>query len=881
MNLKMVSSIKDLNAAVVVLNNNLAGTASVLKRITGMSKDIRKVSDSVRSINTLGRSEKIFDDSANFADSTAGSTSGVKGSQASSASMKQRSSETTMPWFSTRNVAKGVTALAAAGVSAMPDLGTTVARAAGFYGAATLGGVNQRGLRQSVFSGLAGGITGVGDDAAVAAILTQGMYYSPGSAAFNMRVREVGGAARFLNISNPAAAQALGAVGTGPMSGNLSQYGIFTSDPKTGKDLPFDQIVKQIYNRAYGGMKVNREQVMVDIRSGFLGADLRKLLPDATQQELAANLMGRMAEGKSTNLATLTAEGNPLAAAMKIATSETSVMERFTEPMLEGFNKSAEMIETTNKLLEKYMPEEVAYLKAILQAIGGSNLGGASTILATGAASFLGGMLGGKGVKGTLKSGGKFLGRAGLAGLTYTGLDWVQGKLNQLDVPDAWRAYGNYAFDVAQGGLTGLAAGGPVAGLVGLGAGAAGAVTNPYGGGGGRTGFGASFGARGGGSVQSPAPGMSPTTGYGAKDNSGIWSGTNNTHKGQDYPMPIGSDVQAAMDGVVFDDAPGFEYGITVQIDHENGYQSLYGHLSKSLVRPGERVKKGQVIGKSGDTGNVTGPHLHFEVRKGANNPVDPGQLMSAPFSGAGALMAYSSQDSSGTEKPQTVADLIKAMGSSSTASSSSSSSGYTPNSKPGIEPGASKKEWITSFLTQVGAPVTKDNIYAMSEWIRFESGNKWNRWNNPLNTTLDRPGAKSMNPVGVKKYAESSQGLEATIATLTGNRAKERGYTAVIDALKSGGNYTEIFDAIKASAWMQGEKGRSPYQFNYDRGPKGGGRTGFGASVSTSTPNTVNNNVSITVQVQNASDDEAMRFAKTVKRYLENDMSLKTMGNK
>jgi murein DD-endopeptidase MepM/ murein hydrolase activator NlpD len=59
-------------------------------------------------------------------------------------------------------------------------------------------------------------------------------------------------------------------------------------------------------------------------------------------------------------------------------------------------------------------------------------------------------------------------------------------------------------------------------------------------------------------------------------------------------------------------------YGKMIMIDHGNGYQTLYAHLSKISVEPGQSVPRGEIIGSSGSTGNSTGPHLHFEVSRTA-----------------------------------------------------------------------------------------------------------------------------------------------------------------------------------------------------------------------------------------------------------------------
>ncbi len=95
-------------------------------------------------------------------------------------------------------------------------------------------------------------------------------------------------------------------------------------------------------------------------------------------------------------------------------------------------------------------------------------------------------------------------------------------------------------------------------------------------------------------------------------------------HKGLDIAAPAGTSVRASAGGVVR--KAGFlknGYGNLVIIEHEKELSTYYGHLSKIEVREGQKVERGDIIGKVGSTGKATGPHLHFEVRKGkmALNP--------------------------------------------------------------------------------------------------------------------------------------------------------------------------------------------------------------------------------------------------------------------
>ena len=90
---------------------------------------------------------------------------------------------------------------------------------------------------------------------------------------------------------------------------------------------------------------------------------------------------------------------------------------------------------------------------------------------------------------------------------------------------------------------------------------------------------------------------------------------TRKMHKGLDFSAPKGTKIYATGDGVIKKVKRNrWGYGTHVVIDHGYGYTTLYGHMSKTSVRRGQRVKRGHVIGLVGSTGKSTGPHLHYEV---------------------------------------------------------------------------------------------------------------------------------------------------------------------------------------------------------------------------------------------------------------------------
>jgi murein DD-endopeptidase MepM/ murein hydrolase activator NlpD len=95
-------------------------------------------------------------------------------------------------------------------------------------------------------------------------------------------------------------------------------------------------------------------------------------------------------------------------------------------------------------------------------------------------------------------------------------------------------------------------------------------------------------------------------------------------HTGLDFTADIGTEIYATGDGVVESIESKFSgYGQHVVINHGFGYESLYAHMSRVAVRPGQKVRRGQIIGYVGNTGTSTGPHLHYEVMKNGEK-VDP-----------------------------------------------------------------------------------------------------------------------------------------------------------------------------------------------------------------------------------------------------------------
>jgi murein DD-endopeptidase MepM/ murein hydrolase activator NlpD len=110
------------------------------------------------------------------------------------------------------------------------------------------------------------------------------------------------------------------------------------------------------------------------------------------------------------------------------------------------------------------------------------------------------------------------------------------------------------------------------------------------------------------------------------------FSGEGAMHMGVDIGAPTGTPVRATADGVVVYAQMESGYGKLIRVDHGNGIQTYYAHLSQFYVNVGQDVHRGEVIGAVGSTGRVTAPHLHYEVRR-AGAPMNPAHFLAgAPF---------------------------------------------------------------------------------------------------------------------------------------------------------------------------------------------------------------------------------------------------------
>jgi murein DD-endopeptidase MepM/ murein hydrolase activator NlpD len=366
--------------------------------------------------------------------------------------------------------------------------------------------------------------------------------------------------------------------------------------------------------------------------------------------------------------------------------------------------------------------------------------------------------------------------------------------------------------------------------------------------GGGTVGYGGGFGI--GGATGSAPVAAGVTAAYG--DKGSMWSGTNGTHKGTDYAVPIGTPVISWKDGVVSNQVLDSGYGTAVMIEHADGMQSIYGHLSSKEVNAGDKVKAGQRIGKSGDTGNSSGPHLHFEIRKGKNNPVDP-----AGYTGAKSLLG--GQYISAFVAP-TSSELL---GTGAASNSTNTSIGATMSIDRPVGKGALSNSELINVLSNAG--FSGSSLETAFRVVRAESGGRPGALNPNAKTGDYSLGLFQVNMIGDLGKRRNANYLK-TYESI-GYKGPESLYDPAINARiaydisKSGTKWTD--------AWVNTSK---------KLGITGGGDVGYGASMPTQLQSG-NKTVNVTIKFDQATDQDAIRFAKKVKDYLDHDKEISMIG--
>ena len=782
-----------------------------------------------------------------------------------------------------QGLAQATFGIAAGAMAAVPGVAEVGASAANYYGASIRSGMSRTAIMNATFSGLAGGVSSTLSPSNIAGIAaSRGI--TPGSAQYNALVADVGGAARYMNMANENAMVAMSGFTQGDFSSRLYNIGISTFDQKTGKARGQDEIFGQIYSRLTQGQgKMNVEDTMTSFQAGVFGKTATDLGMTEDQRQLFMQYSIDRAGGKQTDLSKLGYGQNPNVDKLRINTSDTSVLNTYTEPVLAGFKSAADLIVgTVNPALED-MAGVAGRVSGFLGGMGESRAGtgigiavggilqGVQTIIAlmTAGAVLKGGMaLGGATVAGTAGIAAAGAGVAVASGAAgYAVGKGGKALGNKLGVSQSVTRAGSVAAASGAGALIGTAILPGVGTVIGAGIGAIGGW---FGSGGGSSGYGASFGGSGTGNANpaSPITNGGVGTPYGASGS--LWSG--GTHTGQDYPCPVGTPVYASLDGIVINTSPGSDYGKTVEIDHGNGYQTLYGHLSEVVVSVGAAVTKGQLIAKSGDTGKVTGPHLHYEVRKGKNNPVNPDELAKAGGAGLGGILgAGLGGNVSGIQtqdfnlKQYGSKSLLSLAGSAGLNTLGGSNAGSTGGSA--TSGGGSYDPMPDAKLVEVlkAAGFTGEALSIAYGVAKAESGGVANRHSHPSLTKDDSFGLFQINMLGdLGPARRKTHGLNSN-EDLYDPATNAR----VAYAISKGGTNWKPWSAYTNGRYLE------------RLGPTGGGSPSVATLSSSSTGVTLSPSITINVNVQQASYAEAMNLVEIVKSQLEKENLFKLVGKK
>jgi murein DD-endopeptidase MepM/ murein hydrolase activator NlpD len=577
--------------------------------------------------------------------------------------------------------------VASAAYGMAPNTTDAVAQRMSAQAVGSMAGLSAQSIIQSSNAMVGGGITGAYSAQGATSMLAGGGIL-PTMGSYKNIMGQVGGYSVLTGMSNEQVAGGMASIN----GMNFLRVGINARD-KEGNLRDPSAIANDLYRRMYGGRSVTAEQAAQVFNPSSRAYKSVMAAAGGNQelfQSLATNLVYQAKNGgkaldmsdpeKVKNDILKLPKDDPMRAMYNYQQSEANKLEATGSALVGGFSTAANATAAVNNgfasLATTLGPVADGFFKlkgildslpmlgntgGTLSGLAGSGIGSiadaiqgrATENMLDGLMGTKGGAGGGGGTKGSFKGGlkaGKGLG-AGLllsgAGIAMgMGTDWIKNKeagkhsktTNQVGLAAA-RA-GQYALTGASIGLmTGPAA--PVAApvLATLGA--------LYGGWkgwqegsqdpntGGDTSASASVSA-----ISQPTGG-SITADYGQKPKNNSYWQWKGYHTGRDFGVKSGTPVKAVRDGTVVGagNVAGEAYGNTVIVDH-GGYQSFYAHLSAINVKKGDTVKRGSQIALSGQSGSGAkmGAHLHFEIRKGKNNPVDPRPYLAGATSGGTSI---------------------------------------------------------------------------------------------------------------------------------------------------------------------------------------------------------------------------------------------------
>jgi len=555
-------------------------------------------------------------------------------------------------------------------------------------GADTYAGLSGMSSRQAILQAnrqVGGGATSaMGPTMAAMNLMYQGGYTASSLSSKNV-MGQLAGMSAMSGMSNEQAAGSMAA-----MNGmSFLRAGIQIRD-RQGNLKPPNQIINDVYSFLYRGQKITKQQAALVLNPGSKGyATIQQITGGDQQlmQMIQSGIIARASAGSDKNFSSAmnskdpnqmlnlmgVDQSSPLRANFRYNSSENRKLASTEQGLVGGYDASLRTAASLNDAYSKMadilgpVNDGLMTLKGILQTFpNAGGMGGTVSGLASGAAGIgksyleyrlLSKILGGGkaagllgkagGLSGLLEAGGlagglKMLGGSLLKGGLIVGGTQIAGSL--IKGNSSKGSFRSRAGNAAK--WAGIMAAIPGLGetilpeLIAGGIGYATGGPHDHG----NLGTGASGGTSSS-AFFSPVPkGIPITSPFGPRDNSAHPQISSN-HKGMDFGTPVGSALTAVTDGTVSflgNEAKG--YGNWIEVKHDDGTASRYAHMSQVNVSRGQKVKPGQVVGKSGGkagavgSGNSTGPHLHFEILDEKGVKVNPAPYLSgAPASPIGS----------------------------------------------------------------------------------------------------------------------------------------------------------------------------------------------------------------------------------------------------